>query len=161
MKFQFLKDKMILAAVIGAAGTIIAGVTAALITKPPSPPEPIPTNPTPEQSAQGEWIITENGKSLKIDWDYSANIIGSDFRMRGKKIRVNNKDANRSKKLANSVYNLKFKGDKAEGDYEESNFQGTVLRGKVKLNFTENYTLVTGYLEKDGLKGSTLLGHRP
>jgi hypothetical protein len=33
-----------------------------------------------------------------------------------------------------------------------------VLRANVKLTFSENFTLVTGYFEKDGRRGSILTG---
>jgi hypothetical protein len=55
LSMKFLKDNIILAAVIGAAGAIIGAVAAALITKSPSPPEPIPQTSIPPSLAQGEW----------------------------------------------------------------------------------------------------------
>jgi hypothetical protein len=126
-------------------------------------PPPLPIPPIPE--VKGPWRITEKGRStkdgLEIVWDYNSKIIDSTtIRMRGKKIKVNGKAATSGEKLAQSVYNLTIKGNKAEGDFEESNSQGTVLRGKVKLDFTENFRLVSGYLENDGGEGSTLLGER-
>jgi hypothetical protein len=146
---------LILVAVIGAAGAL----GAALITRQPSPPVPIPV---PE--VKGKWRIIENGKSkggrLEIVWDYNSNIVNGNIRMRGQKVKVNDKSASSSEKMAISVYNLTIKDNQAEGEFEESNYQGKVLRGKVKLNFTENFTLVSGYLENDDGVGSTLLGEK-
>jgi hypothetical protein len=146
---------LILVALIGAAGAL----GAALITRQPTPPIP---SPVPE--VKGKWRITENGKlkggSLEIVWDYSSNVVNGNIRMRGTKVKVNDKSASSSEKQAISVYNLTLKDNQAEGDFEESNYQGKVTRGKVKLNFTENFTLVSGYLENDGGEGSTLLGEK-
>jgi hypothetical protein len=61
-------------------------------------------------------------------------------------------------KQAISVCNLKLKGNQAEGECDESNAKGDVLKTNVKLTFGEDFTLVTGYFEKDGRRGSKLTG---
>lgn len=84
---KFLKDNIITAALIGAAGAIIAGVTAALIAKPPSPTELISLTPVPQSLAQGEWEIIEKvtirEKNVDIVWKYKPNIKDNTLRLRG------------------------------------------------------------------------------
>jgi hypothetical protein len=162
LSMQFLKYSVIIAALIGAAGTIINGVLTALIAKPPSPPEPISPTPVPLSLAQGEWEIIEKvtirEKNVDIVWKYRPNIKDNTLRLRGQKIKVDYKDPTSGEKKAISVCNLKFKGNQAEGECEESNSKGDVLITDVKLIFQDDFKSVTGYFEKDGRRGPQLIG---
>jgi hypothetical protein len=162
LSMKFLKDNIITAALIGAAGAIIAGVAAALITKSPISPEPIPPTPVPPSLAQGEWEIIEKvtirEKNVDIVWKYKPNIKDNILRLRGQKIKVDYKDPTSGEKKAISVCNLKFKGNQAEGECEESNAKGDVLITDVKLIFQDDFKSVTGYFEKDGRRGPQLIG---
>jgi hypothetical protein len=159
---KFLKDNIIIAAVITTVGGIIGVVAAALITKSPSPPEPIPPTPVPPSLAQGEWEIIEKvkirEKNVDIVWKYKPNIKDNVLRLRGQKIKVDYKDPTSGEKKAISVCNLRFKGNQAQGECEESNSKGDVLITDVKLIFQDDFKSVTGYFEKDGRKGPQLIG---
>jgi hypothetical protein len=113
---------------------------------------------------QGEWEITEQLKSqkdsTKIFWIYQSNILNNTLRMRGKKIKVNDKEPTESEKKAISVFNLTFKGYQAEGEFEESNSKDNVLRGTVKINFSEKLTSLSGHLYENGREVSTLVGNK-
>jgi hypothetical protein len=120
------------------------------------------TNSIPISLGQGEWEITEKvkiqGKNVDIVWKYRPNIKDNTLRLRGQKIKVDYANPTIGERKAISVCNLLLKGNQAEGECEESNAKDEVLRANVKLTFTENFTLVTGYFEKDGRRGSILTG---
>jgi hypothetical protein len=159
---KFIRDNIILAAIITAIGTIIGGVLTGLIAKPPSPTEPILPTPVPPSLAQGEWEIIEKvtirEKNVDIVWKYKPNIKENTLRLRGQKMKVDYKDPTSGERKAISVCNLKFKGNQAEGECEESNAKGDVLITDVKLIFQDDFKSVTGYFEKDGRRGPQLIG---
>jgi hypothetical protein len=115
--------------------------------------------------AQGEWRIIENVKleqgGYRIVWKYNSNILDGNLRMKGRKIAVNHKESTIGEKQAISVYNLMFKGHKAEGEFEEINYKNEILRGVVKITFDKNLESFSGSLYQDGKEVSTLYGTRP